>query len=491
MDDEYDLVVVGAGAAGLPAAIKAAENGARVLLVEAADVIGGTFHLSSGQMSAAGTRIQQAKGIEDSADRHFDDVMRISRGTVDADLVRLAVDNAADTLHWLLDLGLVVDPAHPVIHYGHEPYAIPRTYWAAEGGLSVLKVLGPLAERTARERDLTIRTATRMSQLLRDDAGRVTGVEVESDGDTRSVKAQAVLLTCGGYSANPDLFASMSGRPLYGGGYPQSQGSGMRAALDVGARVSGGEKFLPTFAAVAEPTAPGGYTFLTETYPQFRQPWEVYLDLDGRRFMREDEPSVDARERALLATRDMSFWAVFDARIRREAPSFFLIDPEAVERNFADNPAFVTAESLDDLAQATGMDPALVARSIADFNAAIAGGDPDSQGREHRPLPVAEPPFHAVRHVGWSIVGFAGVDIDTRLRVLDTQGRPIPGLYAAGEVIGFSKTSGNAFVGGMSVTPAMTFGRLFGETIAERIDLAGAGDGPSPRDADKVQGAPG
>lgn len=470
MDTPYDLIVVGAGAAGLPAAIRAAERGARVLLVEAAEVIGGTFHLSSGQMSAAGTRLQQAKGIADTPDAHFADVMRISRGTVDAGLVRLAVDNAADTLHWLLDLGLVVDPEHPIIHFGHEPYATARTYWAAEGGMSVLKVLRPVAERTAREHDLTIRTGTRMTRLVTDAAGAVIGIEVESGGAISTVDAQAVLLASGGYSANPG-FAQLSGHPLYGGGYPQSQGTGLKAAAAVGARVSGGEKFLPTFAAVAEPTAPGGYTFLTETYPQFRQPWEVYLDLDGRRFVREDEPSVDARERALLAARDMSFWAVFDARIRREAPSFFLIDDEAVARSFADNPAFVSAATLHELAEATGMDPAVVERSIADFNAAIADGRPDSLGREHRPLPVAEGPFYAVRHVGWSIVGFAGVDIDTQLRVLDTDGRPIPGLYAAGEVIGFSKTSGNAFAGGMSVTPAMTFGRLFGETIAERIRL--------------------
>ena len=132
---DFDIIVVGAGAAGIPAASFSGDAGARVLLVEAADAIGGTFHISTGQMSAAGSRVQAAKGIKNTPEEHFRDVMRISRGTADPALVRLAVDNAADTLHWLLDLGLVLEPDHPVIHYGHETYSIhaptgqPKAAW--------------------------------------------------------------------------------------------------------------------------------------------------------------------------------------------------------------------------------------------------------------------------------------------------------------------------------------------------------------------------
>lgn len=462
----YDLVVIGAGAAGMPAALLAAEQGACVLLVDAAPAIGGTFHLSTGHMSAAGTRVQEAKGIDDSPDRHFEDVMRIGRGAADPALVRIAVNHAADTLHWLLDLGLELEPHHPIIHPGHEPYDVARTYWAPEGGLAILKILRPAIERTAIEHALTVRTDTRLVALDTDTSGAVTGVTLESGGARDWVSADHTLIATGGFSADADAFARHTAdRPRFGGGYSHSAGGGLAAALAIGASVSGGEHFLPTFAGVPEPTAPGGITFATQTYPQWREPWEVYVDLDGARFVREDDPSVDARERALLGIRDMTFWAIYDDRIRREAPSFFLLDDAVVAERFAAGDAYKQAGNLAALAAGIEVDAARLAATIGAYNAAVEEGAPDPFGRTHRPLPIAEAPFYAVRHHGWSIVGFAGLDIDPQFRVLDRACRPIPGLYAAGEVIGFAKTSGNGFCGGMSVTPAMTFGRLLGEAI--------------------------
>lgn len=422
--------------------------------------------MSSGQMSAAGTRLQAARGIADDADAHFADVMRISRGTVDPALVRLAVDNAADTLHWLLDLGLEVEADHPVIHYGHEPYGTARTYWAARGGLAVLDVLRPELELAERRHNLTISLNTRLVGLVRD-GGRVVGVDVEIGKRRHTVRAGAVLLTSGGFSANEGLFKRHTGYRRFGGGYAHANGGGLTAALAVGARISGGEHFLPSFAGVADPDAPGGVTFATQTYPQLRQPCEVYVDLDGRRFVREDEPSADARERALLNIREMTFWAVLDARMRREQPGFFLLDDATLANRFRAGIDYLHADSLEELTAAMGVDPATFTTTIAAFNNAITEGQPDPIGRIFRPLPVAEPPFYAVRHVGWSIVSFAGIDIDAGFRVLDTSGQPIEGLYAAGEIVGFAKTSGNSFCGGMSVTPAMTFGRLAGLALAD------------------------
>ena len=103
LKEQFDLIVVGAGTAGLPAAIFASRRGRRVLLIDAADDIGGTLHLANGQVSAAGSRIQLAKGIADSPDRHFKDCMSLSRGKADPAIIRRAVDEAPDTINWLLD----------------------------------------------------------------------------------------------------------------------------------------------------------------------------------------------------------------------------------------------------------------------------------------------------------------------------------------------------------------------------------------------------
>ena len=210
-------------------------------------------------------------------------------------------------------------------------------------------------------------------------------------------------------------------------------------------------------------------TLATQTYPQFRQPWEIYVDDDGNRFIREDEPSVDLRERALLDLPHMRFWALYDGRIAREAPSFFnLASPDEVAERFESNAAYLKSDSVGGLACLMGLEAGGLAGTIDTYNGAIASGRPDPMGRAFRPLPIIEPPFHAVRHVGWSIVGFAGLAIDARLRVTDAGGRPIPNLYAAGEVLGLGATSGNSFTGGMSVTPAMTFGRLLGSELGHQ-----------------------
>ena len=105
------VVVVGAGTAGLAAAAELATRGATVTLVEKSARIGGTLHVSAGQMSAAGTKLQRARGIADTPEAHFADAMRISKGTADAALVRRAVALAPDTLDWLMDCLLYTSPS--------------------------------------------------------------------------------------------------------------------------------------------------------------------------------------------------------------------------------------------------------------------------------------------------------------------------------------------------------------------------------------------
>lgn len=138
---DYDVIVCGVGTAGQTAATFASRRGARVLGVDSADAIGGNTQRSTGQIGAAGTRLQARRGIHDTPDLHYEDIMRISHNTADPTLTRMAVDNAADTMHWLLDNGLELLPEMPVIFKGHEPYKIARTYWGPDrGGKPLQKV---------------------------------------------------------------------------------------------------------------------------------------------------------------------------------------------------------------------------------------------------------------------------------------------------------------------------------------------------------------
>ena len=211
LETEVDVVVVGAGTAGIPCAVEAARAGARVLLVEKDVRVGGTLPLSGGHLSAAGTSLQRERGIEDSPAEHLADIRRISGGTAREDLVRVLVEQAPATLEWLRPSGVRGVSDTPRIIYGHEPYRTPRTYYGRDAGASVLAVLNRLLEETRASHELTLWTGAPVTGLLMGDDGAACGVEVLRGGDECVVRAGAVVLATGGYGADPELFAELEG----------------------------------------------------------------------------------------------------------------------------------------------------------------------------------------------------------------------------------------------------------------------------------------
>jgi fumarate reductase flavoprotein subunit len=462
-----DALVVGAGTAGIPTAVHAANRGASVLLVEAAAQVGGTLHVSSGHMSATGTRLQARRGIRDDAQAHIDDVMRISRGTAHPQLLRLAAAHAGDTIDWLMDQGFEMAPECPVIAYSHEPYLVPRTYWGINKGLSILKVLERLLDKALHDRLLEMRLQTRLEALEPLPGG---GWQAQLlTGDTRStVRARQVVLATGGYGGNAALFSEITGGyPLLSPAPACADGSGLRIALQLGGRLQNRNVFLPTVAGV--PAQAGGHWLDWERKsnltPQHRPPWEIFVNLQGDRFVAEDDPSPDARERKLKQQPDLAFWVVFDQSVLEQAPPLFVQTPgEQMLARFGSHPAYQRADTPEALAQACGMDPARLANSIARYNDGVAQGR-DALGRRHLPQRLDQGPFYAIRHQGVTLRCWAGLEVDASLRVLGPDGQALPGLHAIGEILGGAALSGDSFASGMSVTPALTFGRLLGQSI--------------------------
>ena len=468
MSDNWDVIIVGAGSAGIPTAIFAGQRGARVLLIEADSRIGGTLHWSSGQMTAAGTKLQKSLGIEDHPDWHFEDCQRILGGTMNETLGRLAIDNAAVTFDWLMDIGFEPIPETPVAGWGHEPHRVRRYAWGENGGLSVLEVMEPLLDIEIGRGNVTLSLETRLTDLVVEE-GAVVGVRAEArDGTIATIRGQNVVLTTGGYAANPELWADLTpGYPLRSHCNPYSRGDGIVAARKIGAKVDRGDMFLCTFAGVMQdPDDPLSVRMGLTLNPRFRIPWEIYVNRAGKRFVREDHPSVDHREHALLEQDGMETFVVFDEGIRQNAPHF---DPEVerehVAKLFGKNPSYFKADTLADLAAQCGIDAANLEASVAEYNQAVETGTDPAFGRETLPRPIERPPYLAIRAVGMSVVSPAGINADGGLRVSTADGSPIPNLYAAGEVLGFARLSGAGFLGGMSLTPALTFGRLLGQKL--------------------------
>lgn len=470
---EADAVVVGAGTAGMPLAITAADRGLRVIVVEKSKHVGGTLHYTGGIMSAGGTRRQSECGIEDSPEDHFEEVMEISGGEADPELVRRAVEEAPRTVDWLDDLGFPFAPETPSSQTGHIDYETPREYWGVDDGRSILRTIRPLWDHHVTAGRIVPLLETECTGLIVE-SGEVRGVRAEGlEGDVE-VRARSTVLTTGGYGANPEFFAEVTpgSPPLLTNAAETSTGDGIQLAREVGARFDGADNRTPSLGGV-ELEAGSGRTDWRKRWAlvenvDLHPPHEIYVDSAGERFFAEDTPGVSERESAMQALPERRFWVVFD-ETGLEAPEVPILKdrPTDFVRELAEEGEVAwRAETVRELGREAGIDPETLVETVGTYNEAVETGE-DPLGREFLPAPIDDPPYYAVRTHDTTLVTFGGLDASPELEVLDTDGDPIPNLYAAGEVIGATRTSGEEFAGGMLVTPALSFGRILGRQLAD------------------------
>ncbi len=462
MDKTYDVIVVGAGTAGIPCAVEAAAAGRSVLLLDKASQIGGTLHVSGGHLSGAGTARQREHGIDDSVDAHYADIMRISNDTARPDITRLAVDLAAPTVDWLSEQGFDFAQDCPRIVYGHEPYGTARTYYGPDAARSILAVLAPLLEQHVASGGIDLELETPVTELLTR-AGAVVGVQTPAG----KRYGTSVVIATGGFGFAPELFRELEGAPLVTASAETSTGDGIVLAQNVGAGLAGRGSYLPTFGGL--PPEDGGRV-TWELRPLLvateRPPQEIYVDRSGHRWVAEDEVSIDDKERALVTIEDMTFWMVFDAAALRDShPMVIGWDREDIDAKAGVRLGVHRADTLAGLAGSAGIDPQGLVDTVERYNRHVEAGEDPDFGRRHLPAPIAEGPFYAIRNHALTLITFTGVDIDSELRVRREDGSVIPGLYAVGEVLGAAATSGNSFCGGMLITPAIAFGRHLGQRL--------------------------
>jgi fumarate reductase flavoprotein subunit len=466
----YDLVIVGGGNAGMPAALFAGRRGAKVLVIEAAAQMGGTLFISSGQMSAAGTKLQKSKGIIDTPQKHYDDIMRISKGTANPALVRLAVDGNGETFDWLLDNGMKVGDDHPILGTTHEPYSEKRYAWSTEkGGEAILEVLERELQPQIENGNVTVLTSTKVTDLIMDGDSVVGVVSENEGGELAKHLGKNVLLTCGGYVSNPELFEKYEGIRKYNdSSYPYSQGIGVKLAQSAGGYVRDGDLHAPLFGGILQTDDyPSPMMQIFRPWPATRPPWEIWVNEGGQRFIREDVLSHDAVEEGILKQKGNRAWVVFDQQGIENAPQILTPQRWTFDEyleTFNDHDFFVKADTIEDLAKRAGVDATGLENTILAYNKGQATKN-DPLGREYLPAPISKPPYYAILTHSWSFISFGGVAVDDELRVIRQDKTPVKGLYAAGEVIGAGQTMGKSHCGGMCVTPALTFGRLLGQKM--------------------------
>ena len=480
-----DICIVGGGTAGLAAAATAEELGLTSLVIEKTDRLGGQLDLSSGHFSAAGTRRQRERGIDDHPDFHFEDVMRLSNGLANPALVRLAVDAAPEMVDWLHDHDFPFADEAPAIVTGHEAYGVARTYWGGEtvldGGPALRGLLVPLVLDAGGCKVLTRRVVTRL--VVED--GEVAAVEAAGAGGSERVDVRSVLLTTGGYASNASMVQML--QPLFpdaiSGCGAHSTGDGHGLLMELGVAMTHGDTYCPTMGMIPNPDRPGyGFSLRQARLivnAHNRSPWEVWLNSDGERFVAEDTLSPFDREQALRLQPGLRMVAVWDEAAMRSGspmigPDWTLSEIRAVAGS---NGWLYVAGTIDELCEAADLPAGVVHRTLATYNSA----DPDPYGRRHSPT-VAEPPFYAVVTIGGMLLTRAGPKVDDRLQPLTEDGRPIAGLHAVGELLGMGQFSGDSFAGGMSVGPALSLGRWTVQQIADGWRGTRHGDPPGARE---------
>ncbi|GAA0949546.1 FAD-dependent oxidoreductase [Actinocorallia libanotica] len=473
----FDVVVVGAGTGGLCTAIEAAAGGARVLLVDKQEEIGGMLHIANGEFSGAGTRRQAAHGISDTPEDHFAEVMRLSHGKVDERLAWRSVRAQGETVDWLEGHGFAFDPATPGLVHGHEVYSVPRTYWGVEHGRSVVAVLRRLLEERVADGSVTLRLGVRVEGAVVAD-GRVAGVTGTGRGGAVAARGDAVVLATGGYDADPALrnrFLPPGCENALIACLDHATGDGLVLAEELGAATSGDGYFIPVMGLIPDPGRPGFAVDYREAFvevaPAYRTPHEIWVNRDGARFVAEDTTSPEHRERALLRQPGIEMHVIWDRAVAEAAEPLLRNGAgdwtrERMRDEHDRGRWIVTADSLEELAERLGVDPGGLAETVRSYNEAVAAGHDPEHGRTTLPLPIREAPYYGLTSVAASLLSRDGLRVDDDLAVLDREGAPIAGLYAVGEVLGNNVFAGDNYVGGMSVTPAMTLGRELGRALA-------------------------
>ncbi len=467
----YDAILIGAGTAGMACAIEAAHQGLRVLVLEKDDKPGGALHWSGGHLSAGGCRRQKAQGIEDSPEQHLADILRINGHTGDLDLIRLAVAEAPATIDWLQDAGFDFAPECPRIIYGHVPYTLPRTVYGKDKGLSILRVLQKMWDRAIATAHIQVHFSHAVYDIGTTDGRFDTVHTIDAAQQRHTFTGRHIVLTTGGYGKAAAYFKQKHPHtPLVSAAYPQATADGHVLLEKKGAAFRFAQYHVPSLGGLELEPGSGVCDFnqswamvLTSVY---RQPREIYLNAHGHRFMPEDEINADTRERWVAAQPDSCFWALFDetALMERNADgseNALIIGwpSEKMKAEARREKAIWQADTLPELAEKCGLPIEAVLASVATFNQVVAQQQDALLGRQYLQNTITQAPFFAVKIHASVLVTFGGIAVNDRLQVLATDGSILPGLYAAGEILGLGATSGAAFCSGMGLTPALSFGR--------------------------------
>ena len=447
------VLVIGAGACGLVAALAARDAGAEVLVLEREASPGGSTALSSGFIPAAATRFQRAQGIADSSAQLAADIQRKNHGEADPYIVEAVCRATGPTLEWLADRhGIEFVLLEGFLYPGHgalRMHAVPERTGAA---------LVAVLERAAAAADVDVLCSARVTTLYADRARRVRGVAfTRPDGSVEEVGCNALVLACSGFGGNAELVKRHIPEiadALYFG-HVGNQGDAIAWGSALGAAV----KDLTAYQGHGSVASPHGvlitWALMTEG--------GIQVNAEGRRFSNE-HAGYSEQCLPVLEQPGGIAWSVYDERLHRLALEFE--DYRQAEALCA----IRRAETIEALAGACGVPAQPLAATLAEVNRFAAGEARDPFGRDFTAKPKLVPPYYAVKVTGALFHTQGGLVVDAHARVLDERGAPLPNLFAGGGAArGLSGAHVWGYLSGNGLLSAVTLGRLAGTAAASIV----------------------
>lgn len=443
-DTETDVVIIGAGGAGLSAAVAARESGANVIVLEKMPIVGGNTNYATGGLNASETSIQEKMGISDSNAQYIEDTMVGGKNINDLALVTEMVEKSAETVDWLIKLGADLTDVGKMAGSTNS-----RTH-RPTGGAAVGAHLSAALEKAAKTAGADVRLNQEVTKIINEN-GKAVGVVVSTKDGEYTIKAKAVIVATGGFGANPTLVESYKPE-LKGFGttnHAGATGDALTWAKDFNAALTDIEQIQthPTVVPVKN-------LMITEAV---RGNGAIMINRDGNRFCTE-MATRDVMSAAILEQTGGTAYLMFDTSIRKSL--------KAIE-TYASQGLLTEGATVAELAKKLGIPEAALEKTVSDYNSYVANGNDPDFGRKASEMPRAllEGPYYVVE-VGPAIHHtMGGLKINTKAEVIDTNGNVIPALYAAGEVTG--GIHGANRLGGNAVADITVFGKIAGEQAAK------------------------
>ena len=451
-----DIVVIGGGGAGMTAAISAAEEGKSVILLEKNSILGGNTARASSGMNAAETHYEEEQGVEDSVQSFIDDTMASGKNMNDPELVKVLAENTSGAIDWLDSEGIELNG--PLATMGG--LSANRTHRPVDADGNIIPVGSYLVDKLSARMDelgIEVHTNTAATEIIMED-GKAAGVKATgSSGNNVTIHADAVIVATGGFGGNMDKVTEY--RPDLEGYISTNVTTASGDAIDFLGDLNA--DFVDLDQIQLHPTVvPTDGTLVGEA---LRGDGAILVNKEGHRFFNE------------TGTRD----EVSAAEIEQPTGNVWLIvnqdmyEGSAVISKLEKGGYLVNGDTLDDLAKAMEFDAdatAALKETVETWSGYVASGVDEDFGREIGAVKtdLSSGPYYAV-NVGPGIHHcMGGVKINTSAEVIDTDGNPIEGLYACGEVTG--GIHGANRLGGNAVADIIVYGRIAAESAIEYIE---------------------